>query len=103
MSARDGRRWPRLRRAFHIAPTPKDVRGDADHIGAELEAIDGAVVRTRRRVETFDAMRREVGHTIRGLNRNRSFSLITIATLGIGIGATTAIFTLLDAVVLRPL
>lgn len=77
--------------------------GDTDRIGAELETIDGAVVRTRRRAEMFDALRREVAHATRGLIRNRSFSLIAVATLALGIGATTAIFTLLDAVVLRPL
>ncbi len=39
----------------------------------------------------------------RALRRSPSFSLATILTLAVGIGATTAIFTVLYAVLLRPL
>jgi putative ABC transport system permease protein len=46
---------------------------------------------------------RDLHHGVRGLRRNPSFTLTVIATLALGIGATTAIFSVVDQVLLRPL
>src|SRR5262245_31788664 len=40
---------------------------------------------------------------LRSLIRQPGFTLVAILTLGLGIGATTAIFTVVDAVILQPL
>ena len=50
-----------------------------------------------------DSLRREIGRAIRSLARSPGFTLIVVLTLALGIGATTAIFTMLDRVVLHAL
>ena len=51
----------------------------------------------------LDSVGREVRHAARALARTPAFTIIAVATLTIGIAATTSIYTVLDAVVLRPL
>src|SRR5688572_5110555 len=46
---------------------------------------------------------RDVRHVSRGLRKNPGFVLVVVLTLGLGIGANTAIFSLMDQVLLRAL
>jgi putative ABC transport system permease protein len=45
----------------------------------------------------------DVRHAVRGYLRTPLFTSVAIATLALGIGSTTAMFSVIDAVVLRPL
>src|SRR5215213_9087938 len=45
----------------------------------------------------------DLKHAIRNFSRARGFAAVVILTLGLGIGANTAIFSIVNAVVLRPL
>ncbi len=45
----------------------------------------------------------DVRHACSRLLRDRAFAIIAILTLGLGIGANTAMFTLVQSVMLRPL
>ena len=60
-------------------------------------------VRTGRHGAWLDAAGRDARHGLRQLRRDPAFSAIAIATLALGIGGMTAMFSVFDAVLIRPL
>ena len=51
----------------------------------------------------MEAIMRDVRHAMRGLRKNPGYALVFIVTLGLGIGANTAMFSAVNGVLLRPL
>lgn len=51
----------------------------------------------------LDSIGRDLRHTLRGLRRRPTFTLAVVSTLALGIGATTAIFSVVNGVVIKPL
>jgi len=60
-------------------------------------------VRDARGTRMFDDTMRDVAFSVRTLVRSPSFALVVVVTLAIGIGGTTAIFSTVDATLIKPL
>src|SRR5271170_8526137 len=51
----------------------------------------------------IDTVRQDVRYALRGFRRNPVFAVTVIATLALGIGATTAVFSVVDRILFRSL
>ena len=60
-------------------------------------------VRDARGFPTLESLRRDLAHAIRSLIKAPVFALVSVVTLALGIAVNVAIFSIVDAVVLRPL
>jgi putative ABC transport system permease protein len=55
------------------------------------------------RAQLIDAFRQDFRYALRTLSRNVGWTIVAVLTLGVGIGATTAVFGVVNSLILHPL
>lgn len=76
--------------------------GDIAGVRRRLHEIDERIARRQSRGEWLDAWRQDVVYAWRSLRRTPGMAVTIVATLALGLGVNTAMFSLLNAVFLRP-
>jgi predicted permease len=89
---------------------PEAAREEAQRLFGDASRISGVLNRKARRAEPrrrLESWLHDVGRdlvfSIRMLTRSPGYAAVAIVTLGLGIGANTAVFTLVDGVLMSPL
>lgn len=81
---------------------PSEASQDAERrFGSRLRAEEG--VREANLLVWLETVRQDIRYAFRTLRRNTGFTAVAIGSLALGIGANAAIFSLIDALLLRSL
>jgi hypothetical protein len=82
--------------------SPEEARRRAMIRLGGAEQVQQAM-RERATLPWIESLGRDVRYAMRGFTRNPVFALTVIATLALGIGATTAVFSVVDRILFRSL
>jgi putative ABC transport system permease protein len=81
----------------------RERMGDVGSVKRELRELGRKRDRDMKILTWLEELRHDVAFAFRQLRKAPAFTAVAIVTLGLGIGANSAIFALVDATLLRPL
>ncbi|HEY7394784.1 MAG TPA: ABC transporter permease, partial [Gemmatimonadaceae bacterium] len=77
--------------------------GNVRHARTQCLTIGHRRQRGMTRAQFIDALRQDLRYALRTLRRNIGWTVVAVLTLGVGIGATTAVFGVVNSLILHPL
>jgi putative ABC transport system permease protein len=89
-------------RLVGLGMSPEAARMAARRNFGGVEQVKEAY-RDRRGLPAVEMLARDLAHAARTLRRHPGYTVAAVLSLALGIGANTAVFSLIDAYVLRPL
>ena len=98
--------------AAHLALIEEDYKGrgmsEAEARVAARRALGGVdsakeIHRDQRSFPWLEDLRRDIPYAMRSWRRHPGFTLAAVLTIGLGVGASTAIFSIINTIMVRPL
>ncbi|HEY5546223.1 MAG TPA: ABC transporter permease [Gemmatimonadaceae bacterium] len=90
--------------------SPEDARkralmdfGDIEDARRYIRRVDNDIEHQRRRRDYVSELRQDLAYGLRTLRRAPTFTLTAILTIALGVGANTAIFSVVHGIVFKPL